>query len=215
MTPPVILLGAGGHAKVVLDLLRALDRQVLGVCDPRLAAEGVGTWRDLPVLGGDKAVQSFESDSIELANGVGSMPNNGLRRCLHGMFTNRGYQFATLVHPSAMVGSGVTLGAGVQLMAGAIVQADTHIGESTILNTAASVDHDGVIGAHVHIAPGAVLSGQVAIGEGAHIGSGATIIQGISLGVGAVIGAGTVVIRDVPAQHQQTGQPPRRPQPLV
>ncbi|SHF80893.1 UDP-perosamine 4-acetyltransferase [Modicisalibacter ilicicola DSM 19980] len=209
---PVILLGAGGHAKVVLDLLQALERRVLGICDPVLAAQGADIWRGLPVLGDDTIINRYEPASIELANGTGSLPGKPLRRRLHAHFNRLGYRFATLVHPHAHVGSGVKLGQGVQLMAGVIVQADTCLGDDVILNTGARVDHDSVIGDHVHLAPGAVLSGNVQVGEGGHIGPGATVIHGVRIGVGAIVGAGTTVVRDIPAWHQQTGQPARKSQ---
>ncbi|WP_282041282.1 acetyltransferase [Halomonas alimentaria] len=208
---PVILLGAGGHAKVVLDLLQTLDRQVLGICDPGLAAKRVETWRDIPVLGDDQAIECYAPTDIELANGTGSLPGNRLRQRLHTQFTRLGYRFATLVHPSAILGSGVDLGQGVQIMAGVIVQADTRIGDDVILNTGVRVDHDGEIGPHVHVAPGAVLSGGITLGERCHIGAGATLLQGVAIGDDAVIGLGTSVIGDVAAHHQQTGQPPRTP----
>jgi sugar O-acyltransferase (sialic acid O-acetyltransferase NeuD family) len=208
---PVILLGAGGHAKVVLDLLQALNRQVLGICDPALAAQGTKSWRSLPVLGDDHAVESYAPAEIELANGTGSLPGNTLRRRLHVQFTRQGYRFTTLVHPSAILGSGVELGQGVQVMAGVIVQADTRIGDDVILNTGARIDHDGEVGHHVHVAPGAVLSGGIRLGNGCHIGAGATLLQGIQVGSEAVVGIGTPVLSNVAAGHQQTGQPPRAP----
>lgn len=208
---PVILLGAGGHAKVVLDLLYSLDRQVLGVCDPGLTTQGAKVWRGLPVLGNDEVIERYSPNHIELANGTGSLPGSHLRRRLHVQFTRRGYRFAMLVHPSAILGSGIEFGQGVQIMAGVIVQADTRIGEDVILNTGARIDHDCTIGHHVHVAPGAVLSGGVRGGDGCHIGPGAVIIQSVRLGQGAVIGAGTTVLTDLPAHHQLTGQPSRPP----
>lgn len=212
MSPlPVILLGAGGHAKVVLDLLHTLDRQVLGVCDPGLAVQGIQQWRGLPVLGNDAAIEQHHPDSIALANGTGSLPGKTLRRRLHAQFTHQGYRFATLIHPSAILGSGVELGQGVQIMAGVIVQADTRIGDDVILNTGARIDHDSEVGDHVHVAPGAVLSGDVTLGDGCHIGAGAILLQGVRLGSEVVIGLGTTVLTDVPSGHQQTGQPPRAP----
>ncbi|MFC2992184.1 acetyltransferase [Halomonas tibetensis] len=212
MSPlPVILLGAGGHAKVVLDLLHALDRQVLGVCDPGLADQGISQWRGLSVLGDDHAVGQYAPADIELANGTGSLPGNTLRRRLHAKFTGLGYRFATLVHPSAILGSGVELGQGVQIMAGVIVQADTRIGDDVILNTGARIDHDCLIGDHVHVAPGVVMSGDVTLGNGCHIGAGVTLLQGIALGSEVVIGIGTTVLNNVMRGHQQTGQPPRAP----
>lgn len=206
---PVILLGAGGHAKVVLDLLQILKRQVLGVCDPGLVDKDIQQWRGLPVLGNDAAIEQYQPDRIELANGIGSLPGNSLRRRLHDQYTRQGYCFTTLIHPSAVLGPGVKLGQGVQVMAGVIVQADTQIGDSVILNTGSRIDHDGRIGHHVHIAPGAVLSGDAWVANDCHIGPGAVIIQGVKLGEGAVIGAGTTVLSELPAYYQLTGQPPR------
>jgi len=210
----VILLGAGGHAKVVLDLLQGSVRTVIGVCDPNLAIEGVDTWRGIPVLGDDSAIHQYVPESVELANGMGSLPGSLTRQWLHLTFSQQGYRFATLVHPSAVLGTGVTLAQGVQVMAGCVIQADTCIGVGTIINTAAQIDHDGQIGSHVHIAPGAVLSGEVMVEENAHIGPNATLIQGKCIGRGAIVGAGTTVLRDIPAYHQLTGPPPPKPQPL-
>ncbi|MGY6563456.1 MAG: acetyltransferase [Halomonadaceae bacterium] len=208
---PVVLLGAGGHAKVTLDLLHALGRSVLGVCDPKLVADGVVSWRGLSVLGGDEAVRRYSVEDVELVNGIGSVPGSSLRKKLHMHFTKHNYRFATLVHPSAILGVGVSLGNGVQIMAGAIVQADTQVQDNTILNTGVRVDHDCLISQHTHIAPGAILSGGVVLEEGVHIGPGATLTQGIRVGASAVIGAGTPVVRNVPARHQLTGLPPRAP----
>lgn len=208
---PIILLGAGGHAKVVLDLLHALDHRILGICDPELANNGVGQWRGLPVLGNDEMIEEHRPDSIALANGIGSLPNSHLRHRLHQRFKQKGYRFITLVHPSAILGSGVELGEGVQVMAGTIIQADTQLGNDVIINTGARIDHESVIGDHTHVAPGAVLSGNVTVADGGHIGPGAVVIQGVKLGQGAVVGAGTTVLSDLPAYFQLTGQPPRSP----
>lgn len=211
---PVILLGAGGHAKVVLDLLLGNERTVIGVCDPNLARQGTATWRGVTVLGDDSAIYKHAPESVELANGMGSLPGSLTRQRLHLTFSRQGYCFATLVHPSAVLGTGVKLGQGAQVMAGCVIQADTYIGDSSIINTAAHIDHDGQIGQHVHIAPGAVLSGEVIVEANAHIGPNAILIQGKRIGRGSIVGAGTTVLRDIPAYHQLTGQPPRKPQPL-
>lgn len=209
-TAPTILLGAGGHAKVVLDLLRLLDYHVLGVCDPEMVARGISQWRGLPVLGTDEAVMQYSPESITLANGLGSVPGQQLkRRRLHERFTNLGYYFVTLVHPSVILGSDVELGRGVQVMAGVIVQADTIVGDNVILNTGSRIDHDGLVGDHVHVAPGAVVSGNVAISEGCHIGPASVVIQSIKLAKDSVVGAGTTVLYDLPENCQLTGQPPR------
>lgn len=214
MTLPIILLGAGGHAKVVLDMLRQLKRSVLGVCDPTLDDIDATTWRGLPVLGDDSVVFTYRSTEVQLANGIGSLPDSNLRHYLHENFTAKGYHFSTLIHPMALIGDGVILGQGAQVMAGAIIQTDTQVGDNVIINTGARIDHDCRLGDHVHVAPGAILSGGVNVGDYCQIGAGAALIQNVTLGRTVIIGAGTTVLSDVPTGHLQTGQPPRQPRPL-
>ena len=212
--PPVILLGAGGHGKVVLDLLRRIGRPVIGVCDPIFEHKAGGFWRGIPVLGGDGDLLCHATDTVELANGVGSLPGQSTRHHLHERLIALGYRFATLVHPCSVLSESVIMGRGAQVMAGCVIQADVQIGEGTLVNTAAHIDHDCQLGRHVHIAPGAVLSGGIRIADNVHVGPNATIIQGITIGAGAVIGAGTTVLHDLPEYHQLIGQAPRSPTPL-
>jgi len=204
----VILLGAGGHAKVLLDALRLAGVQVKGVVDPVLAGSST-LWRAIPIIGNDDDLLKLNPDQVILVNGTGSLPSSSLRHRLFNRFTEAGFQFMNVIHPSALIGAGVELGEGVQVMAGAIIQADTAIGSNSIINTGALVDHDCVIGPDVHLAPGVVVSGGVTIGEGAHVGTGSSIIQGISIGAGAIVGAGTVVVKDVRERHKLLGQAPR------
>jgi sugar O-acyltransferase (sialic acid O-acetyltransferase NeuD family) len=125
-------------------------------------------------------------------------------------FKGKGFTFATIVHPSAVVASDVALGEGAQIMAGAIIQPGSRIGMNTIVNTKASVDHDCLIGDHVHLSPGVTLSGDVRIYNGVHIGTGATVIQGITIGANSLVGAGSVVIADVPSEIRVLGAPARK-----
>lgn len=192
----LIVLGSGGHAKVVIDTLRALGRLPLGIIDP-YTPQGETSLFGLTVLGGDDAVFCFSADDVELVNGVGAMPETQLRRILHQRFSDAGYRFATLVHPRAWVSEDVHLDAGVQVMAGAIIQAGSQIGSDCIVNTGASIDHDCKLSPHCHIAPGAVICGNVELGEQVHIGSGATVIQGVKIGSSTIVGAGAIVTRNV------------------
>lgn len=201
----LFMLGAGGHAKVLLDALIFSGFKVDGVVDPVLA-ETDEFWRAIAVIGDDDGLLKTGPAEIMLVNGIGSLPGKSLRQRLFAQFRMAGFNFLSVVHPSALMGSGVVLGEGTQLMAGSIVQADSTIGDNSIVNTGALIDHDCVIGSHVHIAPGVVISGGVKVGDGAHIGTGASIIQGVAIGAGAVIGAGTVVVKDVPALHKLVGQ---------
>jgi sugar O-acyltransferase (sialic acid O-acetyltransferase NeuD family) len=194
---PLVLLGAGGHAKVVLALARAAGWRVIGVCDPVLAREGTRRWRDVPVLGDDDALAVMGPDEIGLVNGIGQTPGATARRAAFERFAQRRYRFPALVHPGAIVDPSANLGEGAQVMAGAIVQADCRIGSNTIVNTRAGVDHDCVVGAHVHIAPSATLCGAVGVGDGAFIGSACTIVQCVSVGAQAIVGAATLLLRDL------------------
>lgn len=206
MSKPVILLGSGGHARVLLDMLRRLEVEVLGIADPHrpMGSEHWGT----KILGGDSAVLAYTEGDIELVNGIGSLPRDtGLRGNLYEHFVGQGYVFQTLIDPRAFTAGDVQLAMGVQVMAGAIIQAGTKFAENCIVNSGAIVEHDCRIGRDVHIAPGAVLSGGVELGDKVHIGTGATIIQGLRIGSGSVVGAGSVVTRDVGCN--QIVYPPR------
>ena len=149
----------------------------------------------------------MQPGDVRLVNGVGSTGSTASRRDIYDRFTREGYCFATVIHPSAIVAPEVQIEDGVQIMAGAILQAGSSVGSNAIVNTGAIIDHDCVVGAHAHIAPGAVLSGGVHVGSGAHIGTGACIIQGVSIGAASVVGAGAVVIKDVPPGVTTVGVP--------
>ncbi|MDF3125835.1 acetyltransferase [Rheinheimera sp. 1928-s] len=201
----VILLGAGGHAKVVLEMLQLTQTPVLGVSCPLLWAQKVQQWRGLAVLGDDDALTSYNPQQVKLVNGVGMMPQSQARYALFSKARQAGFEFINLVHPSAVVSPSVQLGQGVQIMAGAVIQADSNIADNVIINSRALVEHDCVIAAHSHIAPGAVLCGQVTVAEQVFVGAGATVIQGINIAAGAVVGAGTVVVKNLAAHATVRG----------
>lgn len=203
----ILVLGGGGHARVVIDALRQLSRVPFGIIDPNLRAgsEVYG----IPVLGGDEVVASYHPDDVELVNAVGSTHLPFRRRNLFDRFAKLGYKFASVIHPAAVVAPDVVLGAGVQVMAGAVVQSGAVLGDNVLINTKASVDHGSHVGAHTHVAPGATICGDVRIGEGSLIGSGAVIIQGIEIGSGVVVGAGSVVVSHVADNTQVLGVPAR------
>lgn len=206
MSLPVIVLGGGGHAKVLIDALLKNYVKVLGFTDLNSDFSGKKIL-DIPWLGNDEIVFEYSQESILLVNGVGSVGST-LKRCqLFDGFKEKGYLFTKVIHPSAIVASSVELHEGVQLMAGVIIEVDSVIGHNSIINTKVSINHDCRISAHVHIAPGATLSGGVWIGEGSHIGPGVTIIQNIKIGHNCLIGAGTVVVDDIPDNVVVMGVP--------
>jgi len=192
---PVIVLGAGGHAKVLVDALRATQAQIIGLVTPAAGEERL--W-GLPILGDDDAVRAYPPDEVHLVNGVGTVPGRQeTRRRLYDTFCSRGYHFRTVIHPAAILAADVTVADGVQIMAGCVLQPSVRVGHNTIVNTRASIDHDCDIGAHVHIAPGVTMSGNVRVETGAHLGTGASVIDGVTIGQGAIIGVGAAVFKDI------------------
>ncbi len=201
MRPPVIVIGGGSHAKVVIDTLLVGGATVAGLCDPALSPGDMGPL-GIPVLGGDAALDAHPPADFVLANGIGSTGSTKLRREVFERAKASGYAFATVVHPSAIICRDVTLAEGAQVLAGAVVQPGAVLERNCLINTGASVDHDCVIGAHAHIAPGVTLCGGVRIGQGTHLGTGACVIQGIRVGGGRLVAAGSVVVADLPDGHQ-------------
>jgi sugar O-acyltransferase (sialic acid O-acetyltransferase NeuD family) len=213
MSGSIIVIGGGGHGRVVIEALRRDGVVIAGVIDPARAVSALLP-EGVPWLGGDEAFGKYPADQFRLANGVGSI-GDAARRRVFEMMKAAGYGFTRVLHPAATIAfTGVTMGEGCQIMAGAVVQPGTRIGANAIVNTRAVIDHDCIIGDHVHIAPGAVLCGDVAVGEDSHIGAGAVVIQGRRIGARCVIGAGTMVRRNVPDgtivyAHQDWREGPR------
>ena len=206
MNVPLIILGAGGHARVIIDALLPSGRAIVGIVDNNPALEG-RLIMGVPIIGDDQVVLRQSPQQVELVNGLGAIRSMQPRQSLWDKFKNLGYHFANVTHPAATVALDTQAAEGVQIMAGAVIQIGSHIGVNSIINTKASVDHDCRIGNHVHIAPGATLSGGVCIGDNVHIGTGAVIIQGIRIGHNSVIAAGAVVINNVPDDALVMGVP--------
>ena len=192
-----ILLGAGGHALVLKALADAAGMSIVGVSDAVLQAAGAVHWKGLPVFSDDEILEKQDLEKVGLINGIGQLPRSNARKDIQLKFMIAGFYFPPCVHPSAWVCDDAKLGAGCQIMAGAIVQPGCEIGVGSIVNTKASIDHDCTIGDHVHIAPGATLCGNVTAGEGAFIASGAVVIQNINIGSEAIVGSGATLVNDL------------------
>lgn len=205
---PILIIGAGGHGKVVAEALLQGGCAVLGFTDPSVP-KGTAVHAGLKVLGDDAIVKNYATDDVLLANGVGSLPGGALRADIYSSFKNKKYSFATVLHPSAVVSSDAQLGEGAQVMASVVLQPGVQIGANSIINTSASIDHDCLIGDNCHIAPGSVLSGGVHVGKNVHIGTGAKVIQSIHIKDNAVVGAGAVVLSDVDEGKTVVGCPAR------
>jgi len=205
----IILLGGGGHAKVLIDLVNERsDYQITGILDPVLKV-GLRI-KGFTVLGTDAELPKLRDQGIpNVAIAVGSVKCNLLRKKLFDQSQKLGFKIPALVHPRSIVSADVKISDGVQIMAGAIIQTDTTLGEGTVINTGVQVDHDCRIGSQVFLSPGVVLSGGVIVGNNAFVGAGAVVIQGVRIGDNAVIAAGAVVIQDVEDGALVKGVPAR------
>jgi sugar O-acyltransferase (sialic acid O-acetyltransferase NeuD family) len=193
---PVIIIGSGGHARVLLDILLRKSQAILGFTDlPHQKNSLSPPFLNIPLIGSDEQIFNYPPDAIHLVNGLGMIPGPGLfrRRDIYQKFKDYGYTFATIVHPSAVIAEDVILSEGVQVMAGAVIQTGSVIGENCIINTRTAVDHDTVLGRHVHLAPGTTVCGNVTIGEGSFVGTGSTIIPGIKIAANSIIKAGSLI----------------------
>lgn len=208
--PTIVIAGAGGHAKVVADLINRLGTyEIVGATDSHpggLAARASG----LKLLGSDKILEALLKKGIlHAAVGLGSVKDTGPRRRLAGKLTALGFTLPALVHPHAVVSPSANLGAGVQVMAGSVINPDARLGPYCVVNTGAVIEHDCILKTASFVAPHATLGGDVVLGEGAFVGMGAMVLQGLRVGARAVIGAGAVVLRDVPAGKTALGAPAR------
>ena len=199
----IIILGAGGHARVLLDILKINSISVLGYVDREPHDHF-----QLQYLGDDEEIiKKYHPKKIKLVNGIGSVQRPENRRAVYERFKNSGYRFFSVVHPQAVIAGDVRRAEGIQILAGCVVNPGAVIEDNVILNTSSSVDHDCHIGAHTHIAPGVTISGGVKIGRGCHIGCGAIVIQGVEIGEGVLVGAGTLVLKNVQSGSTVLGIP--------
>ena len=205
------VLCAGGHARVVIDILLSAKRAVAGLIDADESLHGTSVL-GVPVAGNDDFIAAMDPESVVLVNALGNRPHIGTsdlhrRRALFEKFKARGFAFETVVSTDATVSKNIRLEEGSHVITRAVIQPGSVLGADTILNTGASLDHDCIVGAHSHIAPWAVLCGGVTVGDECHIGARAVLVPGITVGDGAVIGAGAVVIDNVKAGITVVGNP--------
>ncbi|MEK5483876.1 MULTISPECIES: acetyltransferase [unclassified Viridibacillus] len=203
MNKSIIIIGNGGHASVLTEILLLQQRNIIGFTAPKAEVNSYG----LKYLGTDEIIKNYNPEKVELVLGLGTVQISTLRQSLFEKMKKLRYTFVTCVHPNVIISTTAILAEGSQVMAGAIIQPHARIGENTIINTGVIIEHDCVIGAHVHIAPGTTLSGSVHIGEGSHIGTGSSIIQAIEVGKNALIGAGAVVISNIGTNKKVFGVP--------
>ncbi|UFT98885.1 acetyltransferase [Radiobacillus kanasensis] len=197
-----ILIGAGGHSKVVVDILIAQNKSIIGFVDDN--AED--SFLNYPILG-----KIEDMDRINKAHPSAkyliTIGNNELREKILKNLYPFNISFGEAIHPSAQLGSNVQVGVGTVIMPSVVVNHSSKIGNHAILNTGSTVDHDCDIGDYVHISPGVHLAGNVKIRMGTHIGIGSNVIQGIVIGERTVVGGGSVVIRNIDDHVVAVGVP--------
>ena len=203
-----VIVGAGGHGRVVLDILvNAGNHEILGFVDsnPDMAGKRIDGQR---ILGSLDALKHLRH-SLNVEGAVVAIGDNGVRRDFADSIEAMGLTLIDAIHPSANLAHNVTLGRNVVISAGALVCAHCQIGDSVILNTGCIVDHESMIGTATHICPGARLAGRVTVESGAFVGIGATVTQNLRIGYEAIVGAGAVVISDVSPLTTVVGVPAR------
>ena len=188
------LYGAGGHAKVVRDILEACNIPFTGVVTNNL--------KEVTFM--EKEIRHSSEDVDEAIICVG---NNRTRKHVAEELTQQGITFGKAIHPSVIMSKYASVDAGTVVMQGAVIQSCAKIGKHCIVNTAASIDHDNVLGDFVHVSPHATLCGEVEVGEGTWIGAGAIVRQCVKIGKWSVIGAGSVVVCDIPDGVMAYGNP--------
>jgi len=190
------IIGASGHAKVTIDILKLNKQDITGVWDDNQNLKYLSSFQINGTILDFKKLISPEA--------IIAIGNNRVREMLVKQLNAK---FGTAIHPSSVIADSVEILVGTVVMANVSINADAYIGKHAILNTNASIDHDCKIGDFVHISPQVGLAGNVIVGEGTHIGIGASVIQGIKIGQWATIGAGAVVIKDVPDFAVVVGNP--------
>ena len=203
----IAVVGAGGHGRVVLDILRNNHQfEVVGFLDANTALQGQ-TVDDLPVLGDMSRVPDLAKLGIGAV--IVAIGDNQVRSSYAAAFEKARISLVSAIHPRASIADNAQVGKNAVIATGVNVCAHVVIGDSTVLNTGCIVDHESRICNGAHICPGVRLAGHVLVKESAFVGIGATVIQGVTIGESAVVGAGAVVLEDVPAYATVVGVPAR------
>ena len=195
----VIIIGAGGHAKVVAEIVKANGNMVEGFLDDVASGSLLG----LPILGKITDCKKFLDDEFIVAIGDPYKREEVVKKL-------DGVKWHTAIHPAAVVSGSASIEEGTVVMAGAVVNASAQIGKHCIINTLATVEHDNVISDFVHVSVGAKLGGTVKVGKNTWVGIGATVKNNINICSNCMIGAGAVVVKDIDEAGTYIGVPVRR-----
>jgi len=204
MMEQYIVFGAGGHAKIVLDILELNKKTIAGLVDPCLNNICMG----YSVLGTDDCVDEIKEKGIlYAAMGIGQVGETDVRNRVYERAKDSGIIFPVITHPSSVIAASATLGMGTVCAAMSVVNAEAVIGELCIINTSSVVEHEVVIGSGTHVAPHATILGGTRIGDNSFVGAGSVVLQGIKIGNNCIVGAGTVVLENIPDNSIVVGTP--------
>ena len=202
----IVVIGGGGHAKVLISVLRKSGYDVRGYTDTEDRGEILG----IRYLGPDNRLSELARICARAIIGIGKTDASAHRLELQERLGALGFEFPVVCSPDAVVNDEVSFGAGTAVFDGVVITSGARIGRACILNTNSTVEHDCRIGDNVHLAPGVVLSGGVTIGDNTMVGTGTSAIQGIRICAGCVIGAGATLVKDITAPGTYAGSPARR-----
>ncbi|MGM0502721.1 MAG: acetyltransferase [Bacillota bacterium] len=205
----IVLIGAGGHCKVVIDIIQQNENyNLVGLIDKDHQNIGNKVLQ-VPIIGTDSDLEEIlkQGQASSALIAIGSTGDNKLRKKLYDKIKELGYDFINVIHPNTTLAKSLKLGTANTIMAGAIINPEVVIGDNNIINTGSIIEHDTVIKNNVHVGPGVKISGGATIGNNTHLGTGATIIQHIKIGENCLIGAGAVVINDIPNNSVVVGNP--------
>ena len=203
----IILVGAGGHAKSVVDTLDKLGQfEIVGFVDQ--GEKGKIVYREYKIIGNDEDLAALYQSGIKYAFiCVGFMGKSFVRNRLYGELKRIGYKLPVIVDKTAIIAPDVQIGEGTYIGKSAVLNSAAHIGRMCIVNTSAIVEHETIVGDFSHIAVGAVLCGRAEIAENVLVGANSTVIQNIQVGMESIVGAGSVVIKDIPSGCTAVGIP--------
>ena len=204
MKENLVIIGASGHGKVIADIAIQMNcwKEIFFLDDDEAIEECLG----IKVVGKSSDALKYKGEACFFV----AIGNNEIREKVQRALEEQDMPIATLVHPNAVIGTDVELGAGTAVMAGAVINSSSRIGKACIINTNSTIDHDNDIGEYVHISPGVSVAGNVSIGKGTWLGIGSVVSNNISICDNCVIGAGAVVVKDVCSGGAYIGVPAKR-----
>lgn len=208
MKQEVLLFGAGGHAKGIIEILNKSEKyKITGIID-KTFSENDEEFYGVKIVGNDSSAKQFYEKGLNKAFiGIGTVGEYKIRLNLYNYLKKIGFEFINVVHPKSIISEFCEFGYGNVFFAGSIVNVDVKIGDNCIVNTGSILEHDCIIGNNVHIATGAKLCGGVVVGDNSMVGAGTVVVQQKRIGRNAVVGAGSVVIDDIPDNSIAIGVP--------